>query len=430
MDATRKTNRREFLRRAGLGSVGLMILPGRAGAVPPSDKVTVAHIGLGGMGTGHLNWFARLPGVEVVALCDLDQRHLGKAMETLKGIHPDTKAVAYGDFRRILERNDIDAVTVATPDHWHAPVATLAFQAGKDVYGEKPLSYTPAEGRKMLENFNRYERVFQLGTHIHAGETYHRVVELVRSGRLGEIHTARLWKTGGPPDLGFPDSTKPPETLNWEMWLGPCPYAEYTPARCHGTFRYFLDYSGGVYGDFWCHIADIVFWALEPKNLRSIDARGEVPHNQIADTPRWIDADFEFENLSLHWSTRPPDVPGAAERHIGAYFEGTKGTLLCDYHSILVTLDGQTMDDISDVPKSIPRSPGHQQNFIDSVKSRVQPESNLPYVRRMTLPMHLGLISFRLGRKLAWDDAAEKFIGDPAANYLLSRPYRKPWDLI
>ncbi|MBW7997975.1 MAG: Gfo/Idh/MocA family oxidoreductase [Candidatus Glassbacteria bacterium] len=427
MTTKNMSNRREFLRKASMGSLGLLLLSRNAGAIAANDKVVVAHIGLGSMGNSHLRWFAGLPDVRIAALCDLDEQRLGRAMDSLKEIHPDTRAKAYTDFRRILEREDIDAITCATPDHWHAPIANLAFQAGKDVYGEKPLSYTPVEGRAMLGNLNRYERVFQLGTQIHAGENYHRVVELVRSGRLGKIHTARIWKTGGPPALGFPANRTPPESLNWDMWLGPAPYAEYTPARCHGTFRYFFDYSGGVFGDFWCHIADIVFWALEPGRLLSIDARGEVPHNSIADTPLWIDIDYEFEDLKIHWTTTPPQVPGAADRQIGACFEGTKGSLLCDYSSCEVTLDGEKLADIPDVPKTLPRSPGHQRNFIDSVKSRTQPESNLEYVRRMTLPMHLGLISFRLGRKLVWDDTAERFVGDNAANYLLSRPYRAPW---
>lgn len=429
MHTGKPTNRRQFLLGASMGSLGLMFLSRRAGAVPPSDKVVVAHIGLGMMGNSHLRWFAGLPEVEIAALCDLDETRLAGAMGSLKAIHPDTRAQAYSDFRRILERDDIDAVTCATPDHWHAQIANMAFQAGKDVYGEKPLSYTPAEGKVMLANFKRYERVFQLGTQIHAGENYHRVVELLRSGRLGKIHTVRLWKTGGPPKLGFPANQAPPGTLNWDMWLGPAPDARYNPARCHSSFRYFFDYSGGVFGDFWCHIADIAFWALEPAGLRSIDARGEIPHDSIADTPVWIDVDYEFKELNIHWTTKPPDVPGATGRHIGAYFEGTRGTLICDYSSLEVVLDGRKMDDIPDVPRTIPRSPGHQRNFIDSVKSRVQPESNLEYVRAMTLPMHLGLISFRLGRKLAWDHRAEKFVGDSAANFLLSRPYRPSWDL-
>ena len=168
----------------------------------------------------------------------------------------------------MLDRKDIDAITCATPDHWHAQIATMAFQAGKDVYGEKPLSYDIGEGQMMLRNLEKHKRIFQMGTQIHAGDNYHRVVEIIRSGAIGKVHTVRLWKTGLPPDLGPAQIQTPPKTLNWDMWLGPAPYAEYTPQRCHFTYRYFLDYSGGVFADFWCHIADIMYWSLEPKDLK------------------------------------------------------------------------------------------------------------------------------------------------------------------
>ena len=281
----------------------------------------------------------------------------------------------------------------------------------------------------MLENLNQYNRIFQLGTQIHAGDNYHRVVEIIRSGILGKINTVRLWKTGFSPGLGFPDSKKPPESLDWDMWLGVAPYVDYVPERCHKTYRYFLDYSGGVYADFWCHIADVAFWALQPKGLKSVVARGEAPDG-IADAPKWLDADFEFDGLNLFWTTAPPDVPGAAERGIGAYFEGEKGTLICDYETREITIGNETVTDIPEIPVSIVRSPGHQQNFLDAVKSRKQPESNLEYVRKMTLPMHLGLISWRLNRKLNWDAENEICVNDDEANRLLKREYRKKWDLL
>lgn len=214
------------------------------------------------------------------------------------------------------------------------------------------------------------------------------------------------------------------------MWLGPAPEVPYNPMRCHFNFRYFLDYSGGMYQDFWCHIADVAFWALDPKGLKSISARGETTNDGIADVPKWIDVDYEFEDLNLHWTTQPPDVPGASEHNIGAFFEGDKGTLLCDYGNCQITIDGETFSDLPEVPQTIPRSPGHQQNFVDAVKSRTQPESNLEYARKMTLPMHLGLISFRLGRKLEWNSSKEKFISDREANQLLERKPRKPWNLV
>ncbi len=422
-------SRRKFIKTVGIGAAGFAILPSLYSKAAPSDKLRIAHIGLGGMGNNHLKWFAAIPEVDIVALCDVDEIHLGNTLKKLQEFHPGTKAQTYGDFRHILDRKDIDAITCATPDHWHATIASLAFQAGKDVYGEKPLSYDAKEGQIMLKNATRYNRIFQMGNQIHASDNFHRVAEIIQSGAIGKVHTVRLWKTGAPPDLGSPSPEPIPSTLNWDMWLGPAPYTDYIPAKCHFTYRYFLDYSGGVFADFWCHIADIVFWSIQPKGLKSISARGEAPAG-IADAPKWIDVDYEFDGLKLHWTSEAPDVPGAAKRGIGAYFEGDKGTLLCDYSTREITINGETVTDIPEIPQSIPRSPGHQQNFVNAVKNRIQPESNLAYARALTLPMHLGLISYRLGRPLQWNADKEKFRGDKEANALLSRKPRKKWDLV
>src|SRR5438128_5389911 len=215
-------DRRKFLKQGGAAAVSLAFLPAAARKVAPSDRLRIAHIGLGGMGNNHMNWFAALPEVDIVALCDLDQEHLNSTFTKLKTLHPDTKAEIYTDCRRVLERKDIDAISCATPDHWHAQIATLAFQAGKDVYGEKPLSYDIREGQMMLKNLKRHNRIFQLGTQIHAGDNYHRVVEIIKSGAIGNVHTVRLWKTGLPPVLQGQVQT-PPSTLDWDMWLGPAP---------------------------------------------------------------------------------------------------------------------------------------------------------------------------------------------------------------
>ncbi len=362
-------------------------------------------------------------------MCDLDQDHLNSTFKTLQGLQPNSRADLYEDFRKVLDRKDIDAVTIATPDHWHAQIASLAFQAGKDVYGEKPLSYDVKEGQMLLKNLNKHNRIFKLGTQIHAGDNYHRVVEIIQSGAIGKVHTVRLWKTGFSPGLGNPKIQTPPKSLNWDMWLGPAPYTDYFPERCHFTYRYFIDYSGGVFADFWCHIADVVWWAIQPKGLKNVVARGEKTDG-VASAPKWIDADYEFDGLKLYWTTNPPNVPGASERGIGAYFEGDKGTLICDYETRSITINGETVSDISSVAQTLPRSPGHQQNFVNAVKARTQPESNLNYAREMTLPMHLAIISWRLGRKLEWDATKEEFVGDKEANELLSRKYRKKWDLL
>jgi predicted dehydrogenase len=281
----------------------------------------------------------------------------------------------------------------------------------------------------MLAAQKKYKSIFQLGTQIHATDNYHRVAEIIQSGILGDIHTVRLWKTGGSPEIKMTKGQAVPSTLNWDMWQGPAPERAYFPERCHFTYRYFLDYSGGNFADFWCHIADVVYMSLRPKGLRSISARGEKAKG-LSDTPGWIDIDYEFDGINIHWTTEPPNVPGAKDRNIGAYFEGEKGTLICDYNTREITINGETITDLQEVPVSIARSPGHQQNFVDAVKSRTQPESNLEYAREMTLPMHLGLISWRLGETLKWDPEKEKFIDNGKANKLLSRKARKAWKLI
>ena len=429
MKLKNQIDRRHFLKTTGIGLIGLPVLTNSFTKVAASDKIRVAHVGTGSMGGGHIGWFSAFPDVETVALCDVDQLRLGEAQKMLASLNPSAKPDLYTDFRHIIDRKDVDVITCATPDHWHALVAMMAFQSGKDVYGEKPLSFSAGEGKAMLQSLKKYNRIFQLGNYIHAGENYHRVAEIIQSGVLGKIHTVRLWKTGGTSGMGFPPNQAPPETLDWDMWLGPAPFSEYTPVRCHGTFRSFFDYSGGVFADFWCHIADIMFMSLFPKGLYSIDARGEIPTDGIANTPKWIDVDFKFKDLDVFWTTVPPKVTGADKMHIGAHFEGEKGTLTCDYKTMKICIGNEIMNDIPEVHKTLVRSPGHQRSFLDSVKSRKQPECNLEYSREMTLPMHLALISFRLKRKLAWDSQNEQFMNDPAANFLLSRDYRKPWSL-
>lgn len=422
-------NRREFMQLGILSTIGLSFFPYSGLRAAPSDRVRIAHIGLGGMGLSHLNWFANLPEVEVVALCDVDSHRANGALKKLKEIHPNSKAIIYSDFRRILERKDIDAITIATPDHWHAQIAILAFQSGKDVYGEKPLSYSFKEGQLMLDALEDHDRIFQLGTQIHAGDNYHRVAEIIQSGELGKIKTVRLWKTGEPPIIKKLNFQTPPKNLDWDMWLGPAPFSEYAPEKCHFNYRYFMQYSGGVFQDFWCHIADVLYMSLDPNKLNTISAKG-IPSTGMGDTPEWLNIDFAFKNIDVHWTSKPPNVPGAEKRHIGAYFEGTKGSLICDYESMEIHMDGKILYDIQEVEPFIPRSPGHQQNFVDSIKTRKQPESNLEYAREMTMPMHLGLISYQLGRQLEWNHRKELFHKDEEANELLWRPYRDKWNLI
>jgi predicted dehydrogenase len=443
-------NRREFIKKLGGGiagaGLGATFLPrelyagGLLGqdepaaakkAVPPSERIVMALIGTGGMGGAHLNWFSGFDDVELVALCDVDSQRLGNARAALEKRRPGAKIDTCGDFRRILDRKDIDAVSIATPDHWHALIAIHAMLAGKDVYSEKPLSYTAAESRVMLAAQQKHERVFQLGTQIHAGENYHRVVELVRSGALGTIHTVRVWKTGGTPNIEAVPDEPAPEHLDWDMWLGPRPERAYNPRRCHFNFRYFWDYSGGHFADFWCHIADIAFWALDLGAPKTVETRGALMTRGMGETHEWIESDMEFEGIKFFWTTKIPDVPGAAGRGIGCCFQGDKGHLVTDYGSRKIYINGEEVvgDDLAEVERSIPRSPGHQRNFVDCVKSRALTESNLPYTYNMTLPMHLALAASWDERKLDFDAKAGEFIGSAKANEFLDKPMRAPWKL-
>ncbi len=425
--------RRQFIASTAAGiagaAFGLPLLSTAARAVPANDKIVVAHVGVGGMGMGHISWFANEPDVEIAAVCDVDSARAAAALAKLKEIHPDTRAVAETDFRRILERKDIDAITCATPDHWHALIAILAFQAGKHVYGEKPLSYDLTEGRAMLKACRRYKRIFQLGTQIHAGDNYHRAVEIVRSGALGRVHTVRLWRRGADVATGFPPDSDPPPTLDWDMWLGPAPKRAYNPALCPANWRFHSDYGAGVFGDFWCHVADLPMWALDLGAPLSVKATGDDPLEHMTSTPGFLDAEFEFDRLKMTWSSHIPGFEGAEGKHLGVQFVGTNGKMVVDYATRAIYMDGKVLDDLPDVPRSIPRSPGHHRNFLDCVKSGAEPESNIDYAVKLTLPMHLATIAHRLGRKLEWDAARGEFVGDDAANRLRHRPYRSPWRL-
>jgi predicted dehydrogenase len=382
------------------------------------------------MGNYSLQEFAKQPDVRIAALCDVDSGHLADTRKALEALRPGAPVELYADFRQLLERRDLDAIVCATPDHWHTLVALNAFEAGKDVYGEKPISHTYAEARALTQACRRQGRIFQLGTQIHGQENYHRVVEIVRSGVLGDIHEVNLWLHGGAPHIeAIPDSA-PPETLNWDMWLGPAPQRSYNANRCHRLFRHFWDYSGGSYSDFWCHIADLMYWALDlreaPLRVRAVGGKALTG---MAETAAWIDVDYEFPHLHVTWSSTTPEFPGAAKRSIGARFIGSQGTLVADYTSRLIFIDGKELDDIPEIPRTLPRSPGHQRNFLDCVKSRSPADSNLDYAFPMTTPMYLGCIAYRLGRPLQWDAATEQFVGDPEATAMLSQPYRAPWVL-
>jgi predicted dehydrogenase len=402
-------------------------------AAGPNDQIVLGMIGVGLQGTSRLREFLRHADTRVAAVCDVDRDHLDRAVAEVEKIHGQ-KPKAFGDFRRVLEDRDIDAVVVVTPDHWHAIPTVRAFEAGKDVFVEKPLSYSVAEGRSMADASLKYKRVSQMGNHIHNDHTnYRRVVELVQSGALGRITRAHCWKTSPTAPGPLPNNPAAlPSTLDYDFWLGPAPKRPYQPLRSHVTFRHFWDYSGGTFIDFWCHIVDVAVWSLELKAPRSVDAMGG--RFFLADeteTPDTLEAVLEYPNLLLTFSFRPTPLPGFEHMgHIGCLFEGTKASLVTNYTAHEVWVGGKKAEDFPRPDPTIPDSPGHTREFLDAIKTRnLETTCNVRYGHRVTKPGLLANIAFRTGRRIHWNDEQERIVGDREASRYLRRSFRKDYKL-
>lgn len=416
--------RRVFLGSAAAGFASSSLL------AAPSDRIRVGFIGLGGQGTGRLNQFLKQPDVEAVAVCDLDTRHMDRAsglVEKAQGRKPDS----IHDYRKLLARKDIDAVMIATPDHWHALPTVQACEAGKDVFIEKPLSFSIGEGRAMARAAARHKRVTQMGNHIHNDlPNYRRVVELVKSGSLGKINRVYCSLVSGEKSLGSPADTTPPAELDYDFWLGPAPKRAYNPNRSHFTYRYFWDYSGGYFIDFWCHYTDVVYWALDlqaPKTVSAAGGRWLAQDN--AETPDVLEVLYEYPGLVLTWTLHPKGRPGYDHMGSSVIFEGTDATLVANYSRHEVWVKGRKDENFPKPPQSIPDSPGHIREFLDAIKSRATTTCNVEYGHRLTKGGLLGNIAFRSGQRIAWDDAKERITNSSAADKMVTRRYRKPWKL-
>lgn len=420
-----RATRRFFLGAAAAG------LAARA-QTAASDRIRVGFIGCGGMGTARIRQFLEHPDVEAAAVCDVDRTHLARAaalVEQLTGRRPPE----FHDFRRLLEQRGVDAVMIATPDHWHALPAILACEAGKDVFVEKPFSYSIGEGRRMVEAARRHRRVTQMGNHIHNDlPNYRRVVELVRSGRLGRIVRVHCGLVSNEKSIGSPPDGPPPAELDYDFWLGPAPKRPYNPNRSHGKFRYFWDYSGGVFADFWCHYADVAYWALDLKALKAASAAGgRWLCEDNAETPDVFEAVLEYPGpVLVTWTQHPRGRPGFEHMGSCVIFEGTEATLVTNYSKHEVWVKGRPAPDFPRPEPSIPDSPGHIREFLDAIRSRnTATTCNFDYSHRLNKGALLANLAYRLGARLEWDDEHERVSNHREANRLLTRRYRKPWKL-
>jgi predicted dehydrogenase len=395
--------------------------------VPPSEKIVLGFIGVGGMGTGLLNTFKRFPDVAIAAVCDVHEPHARRAQSEAGG-----KPAIYDDFRRVLDQKDIDAVAIATPDHWHAIVTVLACQAGKDVYCEKPLAHRVCEGRAMVRAAEKYKRVTQMGNLIHAGDNYRRVVEIVRSGVLGKISKVRVWLAADRSGMGRPADGVPPAGCNYDFWLGPAPKRPFNPNRFTFNWRYFWDYGGGILTDFCCHIVDLVHWAMDvnaPETISAVGGRYALADN--AEVPDTLDVTYEYQKgdrkFLMVWSHTDANAHGLENKGLGIMFQGTEATLVADYGTYRIIPEKGR--EITEPPPSLPRSVGHHREWLDAQKTRSQCSCHFEYGHRLTTVGNLGNVSLWTGEKLRWDPVAEQIINHPEANRFLTKEYRAPWAL-
>jgi predicted dehydrogenase len=440
----RDWTRREFLAASALAAAAREVSPARAGGldgparddakpkpnparVAANDKIVLGFIGTGGMGSGLINTFKKFPQVSIAAVCDVYEPHLSRAQSAAGGT-PE----AFHDFRRLLDRKDIDAVAIATPDHWHAILAIMACQAGKDVYCEKPLAHRIQEGRAMVNAAEKYKRITQMGNLIHAGENYHRVVEIVRSGVLGKISKTRVWMAADRSGLGRPKDGPAPSGCDYNFWLGPAPERPFNPNRFTFNWRYFWDYGGGILTDFCCHIVDLVHWAMDvdaPRTISAVGGRYALDDN--AEVPDTLEVTYEYQKgdqkFLMVWSQTDANSHGLENKGLGIMFQGTEATLVADYGNYKIIPEKGRK--IEEPPKTLPRSVGHHLEWLQAIKSRSQCSCHFEYGHRLASVGNLGNISLLTGEKLKWDPVAERVLNHPEANSYLTKEYRQPWTL-
>lgn len=437
-----KMSRRDFSKTTFLAAGAAMAAePIAPAARAATDRVGIGLIGAGGMGQYNLKDFMSTGQVDVVAIADPYGPNLEEAIGLTLG-----KAKGFRDFRRVLENKDIDAVIVATPDHWHSIPMILACEAGKDVYVEKPLSYSIFEGRKMVEAAAKHQRVVQVGTQQRSGEHFQQAVELVRSGKIGKVSSADIWIYGnsGPEGMLNPPDGEPPSWLDWDMWLGPAPFHAYNRNRCLGSFRHFWDYAGGTMTDWGVHLIDVIHWAMGVSAPTTVAATGgKYVVNDNRETPDTIEAIYEYpqSNVSgsaflMRFSHRAENAHAPDGHGYGMQFHGTQGTLFVDRGGYTLWPEEDRKDPWGlEAVKSMNAVQGggsrqhhpHVVNFLECMRSRKKTNSDIETTHRSTTAAHLGNIALRTGRKVRWDAAREQFPDDAEANKMLTREFRKPW---
>ncbi len=439
--------RRRTVLKAALAAVASpslvpsLVLGGHA----PSNRINVGFLGAGNQSRVELPSMLRLDDVQVVAICDVNKGSYGYARpEHFLGRDPVCEqanafyakklgvgtyngCAAYADFRDVLARNDVDAVMIVTPDHWHAIMTVMAAEAGKDIYCQKPMTLTVDEGHAMIDAVRRHGRVFQTGSQYRSHAAVRRVCELVRNGRVGQVRRVVSFVPGAPvgPGPGW-EPAPVHDGFDYDLWLGPAPEAPYHEDRCLYRFRFILDYSGGQVTNTGAHSNDIVQWALGTDDTGPVEFedQGAVwpPEGHLFNTAVRTHFRARYANgIELICKTHDPSF--------GGRFEGTEGWLQYAWRE--VTSEPESLKDSVLGPDELhlPVSDNHYRNFVDAVKSREDPIEPVEVGHRTTTLCHLGNIAMLLGRKVPWDPATQSCPNDPEAESMLQRPYRAPWRL-
>lgn len=421
MNSKHTPSRRDFLKSAGAAAAGFSIVPrhvlGGAMFTAPSDEITRAVIGVGGMGRGHLGY----PGARTVAICDVDRKRLEETLERL-----DEGVDGYRDFREVLARDDVDVVHIATPPHWHGIISAEAARAGKDIWCEKPMTRTIGEGRKVVEAVQQNGVMFRLNTWFRFradfygfGSTVHPIKKLVKSGMLGWPLTVTVgqatgfdfkFQWSGHTDL-IPEPV--PEELDYDFWLGPAPYKPYHPHRTHTTFRGYWDYDGGGLGDMGQHYLDPVQYLLEKDATSPVTVEVDAPQQHYDAAGEWRRIEMTYEDgckIILDAVNTGSDIP---------YIEGPEGKLYRGFRS-----------DIPDIKRKVAALPDpepQEPDFYKAVRTRRKFPLNEANGHRSCTIVNLGVIALRLGRGFSYDPVREESPGDEAVNRLIHQPMRSPW---
>lgn len=424
----RDINRRRFLGQGAFGAAGMAVsavgMGHAAASDAPSEQIRLGVIGVRSQGKALALAAAETPGLRVVSVCDVDESLRGRAADALAD-QQHVPARQVGDFRRMLDDPGVDAVVVATPDHWHALMTILACQAGKDVYVEKPVSTTIAEGEAMVGAAVRHQRIVQCGLQQRSGEHFRSAVDLVHSGGIGRVRLAKAWSVHRRQSIGHKSDGTPPAGVDYDLWLGPAPERAFSANRFHHHWRWNWDFGTGELGNWGTHLLDVARWGLQVDYPTRVAASGgRLYFDDDQQTPDTLQVTYSYPEATIIWEHRLWTQHGNEGRSAAVAFYGDQGTLVVDR-------SGWKVYDRSDsvTARASELRQAHLLDFARAVRTRRSPHCDLATGQTSSDLVHLGNIAYRVGHEVAFDPQSRRFPADDAANALLSRTYRRPWEL-